>query len=63
MLERGRRVRGGLSVGRVTQERGAKSSFERVCRALEEVLGERGVLVGLSERERGRREGMRGVLG
>lgn len=65
VLERGKRVRGGLSVARLTQERGAKSSFERVCKALEDVLGERemGVLVGNGERERGRREGMRRVFG
>ena len=62
VLEKGRRVKGGLAVARLTQERGAKSSFERVIRALEQVLGERGVLVGMGEEERERREGMRAVL-
>ena len=58
VLEGGRRA--GLAVGRLVQERGAKSSFERVVGALEGVLRERGVLVGEGEAEKVR--GMRGVL-
>lgn len=61
VLEKGRRVKGGLAVARLTQVRGAKSSFERVVKALGEVLGGRGVLVDETvEGERAR--GMKGVL-
>ncbi|MCJ1435618.1 hypothetical protein MMC27_004992 [Xylographa pallens] len=47
---RGRRAN--LSVGRFTQEKGAKSSFERVIAALEEVLGRRGRLIKEKKRAR-----------
>ena len=57
VLEKGRRA--GLSIARLTQERGAKSSFERVLGALEKVLGDKGCLV----EEDSRREGMKMVLG
>ncbi|MCJ1403782.1 hypothetical protein MMC11_007005 [Xylographa trunciseda] len=47
---RGRRAN--LSVGRFTQEKGAKSSFERVVAALEEVLERRGCLIKEKKRAR-----------
>lgn len=43
LLHRGRRSN--LAIARFTQEKGAKSSFERVVAALEEVLKTRGLLV------------------
>jgi len=43
LLHRGRRAN--LAIARFTQEKGAKSSFERVVAALEEVLKTRGLLV------------------
>lgn len=58
VLEGGQRA--GLSVCRLTQERGAKSSFERVVGALEGVLRARGVLVAEEEGEKVR--GMKAVL-
>lgn len=51
VLERERKA--GLSLARFTQERGAKSSFERVVAALEQVLGRKGLLVEGEERKRG----------
>ena len=56
ILEHGRKAN--LSVARFTQEKGAKSSFERVLEALERVLRDRGCLV----EEKGKVAGMRGVL-
>lgn len=56
MLERGRKAN--LALARFTQEKGAKSSFERVVAAMEGVLGERGLLVENAERARS----MRAVL-
>jgi len=47
-----------LSIARFTQEKGAKSSFEKVVAAVEGVLGARGLVI-----EDGRGEGMRAVLG
>ncbi|KAL8957064.1 MAG: hypothetical protein Q9183_006155 [Haloplaca sp. 2 TL-2023] len=43
VLERGRKAN--LSLARFTQEKGAKSSFERVVKAMEKVLADKGVLV------------------
>lgn len=43
VLHRGRKAN--LSLARFTQEKGAKSSFERVIAALERVLSGRGMLV------------------
>ena len=43
ILHRGRRAN--MAIARFTQEKGAKSSFERVIEALERVLKERGLLV------------------
>ncbi|KAL9099714.1 MAG: hypothetical protein Q9163_004823 [Psora crenata] len=43
VLFRGRKAN--LSIARFVQERGAKSSFERVLEALEEILSARGVLI------------------
>ena len=43
LLHRGRRAN--IAIARFTQEKGAKSSFERVVEALELVLRKRGVLV------------------
>ena len=59
VLEGGRRA--GLSVARISQEKGAKSSFETVFEALESLLKARGLLVG--EDEGVRLRGMTGVLG
>lgn len=47
-----------LSIARFTQEKGAKSSFEKVVAAVEGVLRARGLVI-----EDGRAEGMRAVLG
>lgn len=56
VLEHGRKAN--LSIARFTQEKGAKSSFERVMEALERVLRERGCVV-----EEGKKvAGMRSVL-
>ena len=61
MLHRGRRAN--LSIARFTQEKGAKSSFEKVVAAMESVLGARGMLVEEGAREgKGRAVGMRGCL-
>ncbi|KAL8798036.1 MAG: hypothetical protein Q9182_007018 [Xanthomendoza sp. 2 TL-2023] len=57
VLERGRKAN--LALARFTQEKGAKSSFERVVKTMEKVLGERGVLVENQKKA----EGMMGVLG
>ena len=57
VLQHGRKAN--LSIARFSQEKGAKSSFEKVLGGLEEVLVGRGCLV----RERERCEGMRKVLG
>ena len=43
LLHRGRRAN--ISIARFTQEKGAKSSFERVMEALEQVLRARGLVV------------------
>lgn len=43
MLHRGRRAN--IAIARFTQEKGAKSSFERVVAALEDVLRSRGMVV------------------
>jgi len=43
LLHRGRRAN--LSIARFTQEKGAKSSFERIMAALETVLRSRGLVV------------------
>jgi len=43
LLHRGRRAN--LAIARFTQEKGAKSSFERVIAALDGVLQARGLLV------------------
>ncbi|KAL8654631.1 MAG: hypothetical protein Q9210_001388 [Variospora velana] len=56
VLERGRKTN--MALARFTQEKGAKSSFERVVNAMEGVLGDRGLLVEDGERARG----MRAVL-
>lgn len=56
MLHHGRKAN--LSLARFTQEKGAKSSFERVITALEKVLGARGLLVEDEEK----REDMKAVL-
>lgn len=56
VLHHGRKAN--LSIARFTQEKGAKSSFERVIAALEKVLSSRGLLV-LDEKQR---EDMRAVL-
>ena len=50
MLERGRKAN--LALARFTQEKGAKSSFERVVKTMEKVLGERGFLVENAEKAR-----------
>jgi len=55
VLHRGRKAN--LSITRFTQEKGAKSSFEKVVAAVEGVLRARGLVV-----EDGRGEGMRAVL-
>lgn len=57
VLDRGRKTN--LALARFTQEKGAKSSFERVVKAMEGILSERGLLV--EDVERGRQ--MKGVLG
>lgn len=57
VLERGRKAN--LALARFTQEKGAKSSFERVVRTLEQVLDGKGLLVENEEVKRG----MKGVLG
>ncbi|KAL8748966.1 MAG: hypothetical protein Q9184_007000 [Pyrenodesmia sp. 2 TL-2023] len=57
ILERGRKAN--LALARFTQEKGAKSSFERVVKAMEDVLSQRGLLV--EDAERGKQ--MKGVLG
>ncbi|KAL8638555.1 MAG: hypothetical protein Q9226_008987 [Calogaya cf. arnoldii] len=56
VLERGRKAN--LTLARFTQEKGAKSSFERVVKTMEKVLGERGILV----EDAGKARGMRSVL-
>ncbi|KAL8837861.1 MAG: hypothetical protein Q9170_002379 [Blastenia crenularia] len=56
VLERGRKAN--LALARFTQEKGAKSSFERVVRTLQGVLDAKGVLV----EEGGRARAMRGIL-
>jgi len=56
VLEHGRKAN--LSIARFTQEKGAKSSFERVMEALERVLRDRGCVV----EERKKMSGMRSVL-
>ncbi|KAL8887985.1 MAG: hypothetical protein Q9192_006247 [Flavoplaca navasiana] len=56
VLERGRKAN--LALARFTQEKGAKSSFERVVKTMERVLGERGFLVEDAEKAKG----MRSVL-
>lgn len=43
LLHRGRRAN--IAIARFTQEKGAKSSFERVMEALEQVLKARGLVV------------------
>lgn len=57
VLERGRKAN--LALARFTQEKGAKSSFERVVRTLEQVLDGKGLLVENEEMARG----MKSVLG
>ncbi|KAL9599224.1 MAG: hypothetical protein Q9179_003627 [Wetmoreana sp. 5 TL-2023] len=57
VLERGRKAN--LTLARFTQERGAKSSFERVVKTMEKVLGEKGLLV--EDEVKGR--AMKAVLG
>ena len=56
VLERGRKAN--LALARFTQEKGAKSSFDRVVKTMERVLGERGLLV----EDVGKARGMRSVL-
>ncbi|KAL8729119.1 MAG: hypothetical protein Q9166_004950 [cf. Caloplaca sp. 2 TL-2023] len=56
VLERGRKSN--LSLARFVQEKGAKSSFERVVKTMERVLGERGLLV----EDGGKARGMMSVL-
>ncbi|KAL8768981.1 MAG: hypothetical protein Q9209_004898 [Squamulea sp. 1 TL-2023] len=56
VLERGRKAN--LALARFTQEQGAKSSFDRVVKTMEKVLGERGTLV----EDVGKARGMRSVL-
>ena len=56
VLHRGRRAN--LSLAKITQEKGAKSSLERFTQALESLMAERGMLVEESER----REGMKALL-
>ncbi len=56
VLERGRKAN--LALARFTQEKGAKSSFDRVVKTMEKVLGERGLLV----EDVGKARGMRSVL-
>ena len=51
VLEHGRAAN--LSVAKFTQEKGAASSFYRVCETLERVLNEKGVLVLDPIRKRG----------
>ncbi|KAI4197731.1 MAG: hypothetical protein LQ350_005749 [Teloschistes chrysophthalmus] len=48
VLERGRKAN--LSLARFTQEKGAKSSFERVVKTMEKVLAKRGLLMENVER-------------
>ncbi len=61
MLHRGRKAN--LSIARFTQEKGAKSSFEKVVAAVESVLGGRGMLIEEREGDGKRRAvGMRGCL-
>jgi hypothetical protein len=43
LLHRGRRAN--IAIARFTQEKGAKSSFERVMEALDDVLKSRGIVV------------------
>ena len=43
LLHHGRRAN--IAIARFTQEKGAKSSFERVMKALEKLLKERGLVV------------------
>ncbi|KAI4254595.1 MAG: hypothetical protein LQ352_003005 [Teloschistes flavicans] len=57
VLERGRKAN--LSLARFTQEKGAKSSFDRVVKTMEDVLADRGLL--MEDAERGRQ--MAKVLG
>ncbi|KAL8670919.1 MAG: hypothetical protein Q9168_004565 [Polycauliona sp. 1 TL-2023] len=56
VLERGRKAN--LALARFTQEKGAKSSFERVVKTMEQILGQRGFLV----EDAGKARGMRSVL-
>jgi hypothetical protein len=56
VLHRGRKAN--LSLARFTQEKGAKSSFERVIAALESIMASRGLLVDDAEK----REEMKRVL-
>lgn len=56
MLHHGRKAN--LSLARFTQEKGAKSSFERVVAALEQVLAGRGLLM----QDEQKREEMMAVL-
>ncbi|KAL9029633.1 MAG: hypothetical protein Q9196_002147 [Gyalolechia fulgens] len=57
VLERGRKAN--LALARFTQEKGAKSSFERVVRTLEQVVDGKGLLVENEEMAKG----MKSVLG
>ena len=56
VLHRGRRAN--LSVAKITQEKGAKSSLERFTKALEGLMAKRGMLVEGDER----REGMKALV-
>jgi serine/threonine-protein kinase HSL1, negative regulator of Swe1 kinase len=51
VLERGRRAN--LAVAKFTQEKGAASSFYRVCETLENVLKEKGLLIEDPIRQKG----------
>lgn len=51
VLFRGRRAN--LSIARFTQEKGAKSSFERVVEAMERIMDGKGLLVADAERVQG----------
>ena len=57
VLEHGRKAN--LAIARFTQEKGAKSSFERVMEALENVLCDRGCIV----EDLKKSKGMKSVLG
>ena len=56
VLHRGRQA--SLSLAKITQEKGAKSSLERFSQALENLMGERGMLV----EEKGRKEGIKALM-